>query len=190
MQVYELNEIDQIVYELKSGRAAIVPTDTQMGLLSLNARLIYQIKKRPRHKELVRFIRDPSQARAGNALFDRLAQRFWPGALTLIVNKTSYRIPDSGPLLRILDAVGETYCSSANVTDEPPLADALDVFSSEHFMRFERDLVVVNGKQRTKAPSTIFNLDSGKIIRKGLIFDQVAEFLKDNQIAYEQADED
>ncbi|WP_027123822.1 L-threonylcarbamoyladenylate synthase [Mycoplasmoides pirum] len=186
MQVYELNEIDSIIYELKSGRAIIIETDTQLGLLSLNPKLIYAIKKRPRFKELIRFIYDSSQVETDYYLFHKLANRFWPGPLTLIINKISYRIPDHPILLEILKKINVIYSSSANVSSQNPLKTSLDAFKIKRFLKYEKDLVVIKGNEYSSIPSTIFNVDSGKIIRKGLMYDELVQFLKDNKIDYEE----
>ncbi len=54
---------------------------------------IYELKTRARHKPLSLLIADVSQAyelaRCLDDAFDRLAERFWPGPLTIIVNAGS-----------------------------------------------------------------------------------------------------
>ncbi|WP_052663980.1 L-threonylcarbamoyladenylate synthase [Mycoplasmoides alvi] len=186
MQVYEPNEIDEIVYELKSGRAILIETDTQIGIVSIDPKLIYFLKKRPKHKKLIRFISDPYQVKTKNKLFYQLANHFWPGQITLIVNKIAYRIPNHPILLQILKQVNFLYSSSANISSMKPLENTLEAFSIKHFVRNEIDLVIVNGKSNSSIPSTIFNVDSGKIIRKGNMYNELVNFLKENGIKYDE----
>ncbi len=86
---------------LNAGQVVALPTDTFYGLAvdPVNLRAvdrIYEIKERSRHKPLSLLISDVSDAYAlartcGND-FDRLAERFWPGPLTVIV-KASGKLP-------------------------------------------------------------------------------------------------
>jgi tRNA threonylcarbamoyl adenosine modification protein (Sua5/YciO/YrdC/YwlC family) len=83
---------------LKSGNVAAIPTDTFSGLAvdPVNLRAvekIYEIKSRSKHKPLSLLISSVAEAyslaREVGANFDRLAERFWPGPLTLIVRAGS-----------------------------------------------------------------------------------------------------
>ncbi len=57
---------------------------------------IYDLKSRARHKPLSLLIADVSQAyelaRGIDSAFDRLAERFWPGPLTIVV-KAGSKLP-------------------------------------------------------------------------------------------------
>jgi tRNA A37 threonylcarbamoyladenosine synthetase subunit TsaC/SUA5/YrdC len=56
MRVYDFNEIDSICFEINNGKAAIIETDTVMGIVSKNSQLIYSVKKRSTKKKLVIFV--------------------------------------------------------------------------------------------------------------------------------------
>lgn len=58
MITYQQSEIDSVEFELRNDKAAIVDTDTVMGVISLNKKIIYKVKKRPHYKKLVIFIKD------------------------------------------------------------------------------------------------------------------------------------
>ena len=86
---------------LRHGKVVGMPTDTFYGLAvdPVNLRAvehIYEIKSRLKHKPLSLLIADVSQAyelsREVGPHLDMLAERFWPGPLTLIV-KASSRLP-------------------------------------------------------------------------------------------------
>lgn len=186
MQVYELNDIDGIVYELKSNRAAIIETDTQLGIVSLNPKLIYALKRRSRSKPLIKLIPDVSFVKTDNEIFHKLAKAFWPGQLTIIINKESYRIPNHKQLLKLLHATGPLYSSSANISNQQPLKEALDAMTLNEFKQNEEKLFIVSGKEKSAVPSTIFNVDSGTILRRGSQYQQLLDFLKKNGINYRE----
>jgi L-threonylcarbamoyladenylate synthase len=93
--------IDEVVRSLAGGNVVALPTDTFYGLAvdPVNLRAverIYEIKTRARHKPLSLLIAEVAQAyglaRELDTAFDRLAERFWPGPLTIIV-KAGTRLP-------------------------------------------------------------------------------------------------
>lgn len=93
--------IDHVVNRLQSGEVVALPTDTFYGLAVDPMNLwavdrIYDIKSRARHKPLSLLIADVAQAyglaRGCDHTFDRLAERFWPGPLTIIV-KAGSKLP-------------------------------------------------------------------------------------------------
>jgi L-threonylcarbamoyladenylate synthase len=97
----EPDRIAQVVQTLSSGSVAALPTDTFYGLAvdPVNLRAvdrIYEIKTRARHKPLSLLISETAQAyglaRDIDTAFDRLAERFWPGPLTIVV-KAGARLP-------------------------------------------------------------------------------------------------
>ena len=93
--------IERVVQRLEAGDVVGLPTDTFYGLAvdPVNLRAvdrIYEMKDRARHKPLSLLIADVAQAyslaRECDRAFDRLAERFWPGPLTIIV-KAGSRLP-------------------------------------------------------------------------------------------------
>ena len=88
------DRIDYIVSCLRKGDIVALPTDTFYGLavdpVNLHAvESIYRLKSRQKHKPLSLLISSLSQAyqlaRDSDPRLDMLADRFWPGPLTLIV---------------------------------------------------------------------------------------------------------
>ena len=93
--------IAHVVRCLEGGQVTALPTDTFYGLAvdPVNLRAvdrIYEIKTRARHKPLSLLIADVMQAydvaRELDTAFDRLAEKFWPGPLTIIV-KAGSKLP-------------------------------------------------------------------------------------------------
>ncbi len=90
-----------VANHLSAGRVAALPTDTFYGLavdpVNLHAvEQIYEIKTRAKHKPLSLLIASTAHAyelaRDIDSAFDRLAEKFWPGPLTIIV-KAGSRLP-------------------------------------------------------------------------------------------------
>lgn len=83
----------QAARALENGAVAVVPTDTVYGIgtgafCEASIRRIYEIKERPSASPLQILTGSFKQARAA-AVFspgaERLAQAFWPGALTMVL---------------------------------------------------------------------------------------------------------
>jgi tRNA threonylcarbamoyl adenosine modification protein (Sua5/YciO/YrdC/YwlC family) len=93
--------VARVVRALDTGDVVALPTDTFYGLAvdPVNLRAvdrIYDLKSRARHKPLSLLIEHMAQAyelaRALDSAFDRLAERFWPGPLTIVV-KAGSKLP-------------------------------------------------------------------------------------------------
>jgi L-threonylcarbamoyladenylate synthase len=92
---------------LRSDKVCAFPTETVYGL-GANAQSeqavlrIYELKGRPRHNPLIVHVADLAQAQrvttGWSLLADRLAQRFWPGPLSLVLPR--------GPLIPALVSAG------------------------------------------------------------------------------------
>ena len=140
----DANDLKPAIEALKAGRAVVFPTDTVCGLgvavrYAESPREIFELKRRPAGKpvawlvggldDLDRFGTDVSpQAR-------ELAERGWPGALTVIVKASEavppavrsqqgtigLRMPASETALALIREAGPLATSSANRSaDEPP----------------------------------------------------------------------
>ena len=85
--------IEEAVEHLRNGRLVAFPTETVYGLggdatSDLSVTRIFAAKERPRFNPLIIHLPDPAAAR-NHVIFDdrakRLADLFWPGALTLVL---------------------------------------------------------------------------------------------------------
>jgi L-threonylcarbamoyladenylate synthase len=120
----------------------------------------------------------------------RFTEKFWPGALTVILKKNSalpdvltvydtvgVRMPDHKWLRELIDACGPLAVTSANISDEPSLATADEVLAS---LGGRIDLLVDGGHCDGGVPSTVVDcsIDTPKILRDGAIADAVLEFIQ------------
>lgn len=184
----------QVVSSLEAGNVVALPTDTFYGLAvdPVNLRAvdrIYDLKTRARHKPLSLLIADVAQAyelaREIDTAFDLLAERFWPGPLTIVVKAGSklplrvtantgnvaLRVPDS-PLCRgVVEKLGlPITATSANLHGQPECTHARCVL--EQFGD-SIPLIVDAGPTARTTATTIVDLSGGgnswMILREGAI---------------------
>lgn len=138
--------------EIESGAVAVVPTDTVYGIgtgafCEAAIERIYKIKERPATSPLQILTGSLGQARE-TAVFspgaERLAQAFWPGALTMILPPSQkgraltrgfaglgLRVPGNEFLVRLLSIMNAPLaCTSANLHGQPVLTDERTVLKT------------------------------------------------------------
>lgn len=190
----EPDKIEFVVSCLKSGKVTALPTDTFYGLAvdPVNLRAverIYEIKHRLKHKPLSLLIANVSQAyelaRETSSLLDRLAERFWPGPLTLIVKagtrlplrstantgNVAIRVPDAAIPRAVVEAFGlPITATSANLQGMPECTYAAGVRDQ---IGDRIPLIVDGGPTGRSLPTTIVDIsgggDSWQILREGVI---------------------
>ena len=119
---------------LRNGELVAFPTDTVYGIgcrIADKAALdrLFAAKRRPPEKAVPWMVASLDEvARLGFRADDRasrLADRFWPGALTLVLPAAegpltqAFRVPDHALALALLVAAGPLAVSSANRSGEP-----------------------------------------------------------------------
>ena len=131
----------ELAARLQAGEAAILPTDTLPALASRPeaANLLWELKERPRHKPVI------LMAARGDTLlqclgrgiepaWQHMADRYWPGALTLVLpaasrlveplhpggNSIGVRVPACEQALALLQLSGPLATTSANRSGEAP----------------------------------------------------------------------
>lgn len=143
--------VARVAAALRSGQVAAIPTDTVYGLAAALDRphaiaRLYGLKSRPREKAIPVLLADAAELEkiaAAVPLGARaLIDRFWPGALTVVVpalpalpdevtsdaagvRTVAVRVPDHQVARDVLAAVGGALAvTSANRSGEPPALDA------------------------------------------------------------------
>jgi L-threonylcarbamoyladenylate synthase len=116
-------------------------------------------------------------------LFNAVARRHWPGALTLVAearrevpeeltagsNTIGLRLPDDEDVRSFVRAVGGALtATSANLAGEPPASTAEEVARA---FPTGLDLIVDGGPSRADKPSTVLALDGPepRLIREGAV---------------------
>ncbi|MBR2439012.1 MAG: threonylcarbamoyl-AMP synthase [Lentisphaeria bacterium] len=187
----EQNDAGKKASELlkQKGAVLIVPTETVYGLICAweddeARKKIYDLKHRSPTKLFAAFVPDISVAeqlcgRELPAAAKRLAEKFMPGAITLIVPDKNgatfgFRIPDHPFILDLLKQYnGALASTSANLSGEPP---ALDLPTALRTIDGAPAGAVDGGALPADSiPSTIIQVTADnqvKIIRTGLISEQ------------------
>lgn len=127
---------------LRAGELVAFPTDTVYGIAcragdSEALARIFAAKRRDPDKAVPWLVAGLVEVTAAGFRVDergsRLAERFWPGALTLVLPATdgprtqAFRVPAHDVALALLAASGPLATSSANRSGEPEALDADDV---------------------------------------------------------------
>ncbi|CAN5720770.1 hypothetical protein BH24ACT22_BH24ACT22_04640 [soil metagenome] len=125
----------EAVNTLCRGGVVLVPTETVVGLLAAERgrRRLSEIKYRDPEKPIALLCatKDDAFALASeiSALAEKLAGRYWPGPLTLVLPTTGggtvgVRVPDHEVVTGLLAAYGAPlYATSANLSGSPAPAD-------------------------------------------------------------------
>ncbi|MEI8139359.1 MAG: L-threonylcarbamoyladenylate synthase [bacterium] len=170
------------VEALHTGALIILPTETVYGVAA-DPRVpgaedrIYEAKGRERSKPLPMMAASLKAVEATGAELcpaaRRLACRYWPGPLTLVVNCGSrvegFRVPNHPVALAILQAVGGLLrVTSANQSGEP---SALTAASALQALGQHVALVLDAGSARLGMESTVVDAtgDTLKILRQGAL---------------------
>jgi L-threonylcarbamoyladenylate synthase len=177
---------------LHDGRVGAIPTETLYGLAvdPFNAEAVarvFTIKQRSDAQALPLVAADAVQIDewigAMPVLGTQLAERFWPGPLTLVVKAPAslgagvadrrqtvgVRVPDHAVTRALCELSGRPLtATSANLSGEPATADPDDVART---LGSRLDLLVDAGRTAGGAPSTIVDLTTSTptLIREGVI---------------------
>lgn len=142
---------DELMRQVKNNQVVSFPTDTVPALAVKpdQARLIYALKRRSPDKPLILMAASLEEVwdyvvgtTSEKEHWQAIANRYWPGALTLVlpasaqvspaINPTNsqtigVRVPDLAIAQSILSETGVLATTSANLSGEPPLEFTEDI---------------------------------------------------------------
>jgi L-threonylcarbamoyladenylate synthase len=175
---------------LRAGRVVGYPTDTLYGLAvdprnAAAVRRLFDLKGRPESSALTLIACDMTQAEQAaqlTPLAARLAQRWWPGPLTIVVTARAeltrealaggttvgIRVPDHAVARALaLEHGFPMTATSANRSGASPAVTAAELLTALP----EVDGVVDGGRARGGAPSTIVRVDDERVtlVRAGAV---------------------
>jgi tRNA threonylcarbamoyl adenosine modification protein (Sua5/YciO/YrdC/YwlC family) len=180
-------QIEAALAELRAGRPIVIPTDTVYGVAALPSvaaaiEAVFWAKDRPKEKALPILAAEVAALEEVVVLDDRaraVADRFWPGPLTLVLERApqfhydlgggtspmiAVRIPEHPLTLELLRASGPLAVTSANRSGDEP---ALTVEEAREALGDVID-VYVDGGPCEGSPSTIVSLAAGfEVLRRG-----------------------
>ena len=176
---------------LRAGEVVAFPTDTVYGVGVAASRpdrlgALFDLKRRPLDRRIPMLVAGLDQAEtAGWRVDDRarlLAERFWPGALTLVLAGPSetqaFRAPDHPVALALIREAGPILATSANVSDQPDTLGADDVLIAFATDQDTLAAVVDGGAVPGGVASTVLDLSvtPARVLRPGPITaEQLAE---------------
>jgi L-threonylcarbamoyladenylate synthase len=183
------SELDDAVAALEAGLVVAVPTDTVYGLavapfVEGAVDRLFALKERPREVSIAVLVDGREQAEELTGRFPPaaadLADRHWPGALTIVLptreglsldiggdgRTVGVRTPDHDLVRRLCRRVGPLATTSANRHREPTLPDAAGIAAT-----FGAGVaLVLDGGTCDGAPSTVVAVDadgSVRVLRQG-----------------------
>jgi L-threonylcarbamoyladenylate synthase len=172
------------------GGVVAFPTDTVYGLsCSLMdpsaVEFLYRLKRRPSHLSVIALIPEPDAVHplvdALPEVAETLMKAFWPGPLSIIFRASplvplrvrgergtvALRVPKHPLCLALLEAVGgPLVSSSANLSGQPPCADAIEIV---RVFGNQIDVILDGGRSPVTLPSTVVDVSSGRaeLVRAG-----------------------
>jgi L-threonylcarbamoyladenylate synthase len=177
---------------IRRGELVAVPTDTFYGIAADPFNLaaigeIYRVKGRPETRALPILVNSTAQAvslaRDVPYTFHKLAQKFWPGPLTLLVDASNYiplkvtaytgqvalRWPKSPIVSALIGLVnGPITGTSGNISGQPACSTAVELLEQ---MGDRLPLILDGGETTGTLASTIVKLEDEDwtIMREGVI---------------------
>ena len=190
-------DIQKASSAISDGAVIVFPTDTVYGLgcnpYNHDAVLsLYEIKKREKTKPfpVIGYSKEELEKIAEfNTLEEKIAETFWPGAITLILKvkdkeiqkslslgeKIAVRVPNNKCALALLKECKLLVGTSANVSGDRPFNDPKEC--TENLTGY--DLFIDGGIISSEGESTIVEIENNdvKILRKGSISEEMIKEL-------------
>jgi L-threonylcarbamoyladenylate synthase len=199
-QILQPDQLSLAAQLLLDRRLVAFPTDTVYGLGALafdgpTALKLYVAKERPPEKAIPVLIADNAEldrvAMDVPPIAYRLIERFWPGALTLVVPKLpgvpmevsasetfAVRIPEHDLARALMRLTGPLAVTSANRSTGPNPRTAQEVLAQ---LDGRIDAILDGGVTPGGVPSTVLDCTQTvpRILREGALADQIAVFLRE-----------
>ena len=193
-----MSDVERAATAIADGELVVYPTETVYGLgadavNSAAVERVYEVKGRPRDDPLSLGVPDVDSAREYVHASDRelaFMREFLPGPVTVVVeradvvpdaltagrDKVGIRVPDHDLALAFLRAAGTPItATSANVSGTGSVHRVADLDE-----RIRERAVVLDGGETPGSESTVVDVASGTIHRRGADADAVREWLADH----------
>ena len=191
------DDVEKAASAINNGAVIVFPTDTVYGLgcnpYNRDAVLsLYEIKKREKTKPLpvIGYSKEELEKIAEfNPLEEKIAEKFWPGAITLLLklkdkdiqkslslgDKIAVRVPNSKCALSLLKECKLLVGTSANISGTEPFNDPKEC--DENLNGY--DLFMDGGVISSEGASTIVEIENNNvnILRKGSISEEMIKEL-------------
>jgi L-threonylcarbamoyladenylate synthase len=175
---------------LNQGGLIAFPTDTVYGVAALTSDVeaiqkLFEVKRRETGKAIAILIGNLDQLQLVTSSFNpsanRLAERFWPGPLTLVVSRhpslpdilsplptIGVRMPDHAVAIELLNITGPLATTSANISGAANSNNAEEVMAN---LGGSIDLILDGGTTPGGVPSTVVDCtkEPVTVLRQGPI---------------------
>lgn len=194
------DSIERAVAILRDGQVIAFPTDTVYGVgahgfIASAIERLYELKGRERQKAiplLIARIEDLTMVAVGiPAVTWKLAERFWPGPVTLVLpkaakvldvltaggNSVAVRIPGHDVTLQLIAALGAPLAAtSANLSGQSEVVTAEE---TQAIFGTQLALILDGGRCPGGIPSTVVDVTKfpPRILRRGALAEEVEAFL-------------
>jgi L-threonylcarbamoyladenylate synthase len=183
--------LDLAAEALSLGELVVVPTDTVYGVaarpdLPGATERLFEAKQRPWHLTLPVLVAGTGDARRiawMDVAADKLAARFWPGALTMVLPRTEVsmpwelgeardtvgvRVPANEMVMELLARTGPLAVTSANRSGDPTPSDCAGV---RVVLGDAVSVYLCTGVLDSDLPSTVVDLTGPEhqVLREGVI---------------------
>ncbi len=176
----------QVINQLKAGKVVALPSDTINGLFCLAkssaaVRRLYKLKKRPANMASLVIFTDLSllkQHIIWDPLIEKLSKVFWPNNLTIIAHKSpnsyisNFILKDNKIAVRYTNHAILSYIIKYT---GPLLSTSLNIHGQKEIPNFN---IPIFGNIVTGKASTIYDTINKKIIREGIISEQMIKRLQ------------
>ncbi|MCP4336346.1 MAG: Sua5/YciO/YrdC/YwlC family protein [Mycoplasma sp.] len=128
---------------------------------------IFELKGRPKNKPLIIMVNSIKEAKkfdGWNENAEKIAKKFWPGQVTIVLSKVAIRIPNSKELLDLINKIGPIYMTSANKSEKPTLDFKKAVAEFPEIKKY------YSKTKGSDVISTIIRAKDLKILRQGIIY--------------------
>lgn len=184
--------IARAVELLRVGQVVAFPTDTVYGVGVDGAQpdrlgALFELKRRPLDRRIPMLVSGLAQV-VGWEVDERaraLADRFWPGALTIVLpgaeGSQAFRAPDHPLALALIGAAGPFFATSANISDQPDTLGADEVLIAFATDQDGLAAVLDGGPVPGGVASTVVDLTGtpARILREGpIVRAQLAEVVE------------
>lgn len=181
----------EVIKLLKKGKTIIYPTDTAYALggdllNSKTRRAVFKLKKREVLKQLPAIANSLAMVKKYcyiNAVEEKLAKKYWPGPLSLVLQvKPLYqkilgkdlavRVPDNEIARYLSCSLGKPLIStSANISGQVTGYDIKQILKQFKKTDVFPDIIIDNGELPKRLVSTIIKVENKKIniLRRGAI---------------------
>lgn len=182
MKVFTSLTDPEVVAMLRRGAVGVLPTDTLYGVVASTAypdaiERLYEVRHRSSLKGCITLVADKEQASnlvEWNSLDRKLASKYWPGPVSIVLPVAEYtpsylhpvkgtlafRVPDKEDLQALLWHTGPLFAPSANPAGMKPAAT---IEEAQKYFGKSVDFYVDAGDLSGNRPSTLIRQKDGQI---------------------------